>query len=101
MSGLKFVVRPADWELAVLPTQTGLLMHKGLDIKVNEGHGDKAHILWLCVCVWCKKTECFSAEGNALDILWFEGRVLRIPVWKWRVRNCLSSLDIDLYCLSA
>jgi hypothetical protein len=48
-------------------------MHKRLAIKVHEGHGDKAHIPWLCVV---QKGECLSAQDNALDGLWFKDRVL-------------------------
>ena len=91
--GLKFIIRPADWEVTVLPTQTRHSVHKRLAMKVHERHGDKAHILMLCVCVCVcvfvvQKIECLSAQGNTLDILWFEDRVLRVPVWMWRVRDC-------------
>jgi len=82
VSGLKFLIRPADWEVAVLPTQTRRSMHKRLAIKVYEEHGDKTHILWLSVV---QKI----GHGNALDILWFEDSVLRVGVWNWRVRDCL------------
>jgi len=66
VSGLKFVIIPADWEVAVLPTQTRHSMRKRLAIKLHEEHGEKAHILWLCVV---QKTERLSGQGNALDIL--------------------------------
>jgi hypothetical protein len=66
--GLKFVIIPADWEVAVLPTQKRHSMLKRRAIKLHEEHGEKARILWLCVV---QKTERLSGQGNALDILLF------------------------------